>query len=237
MLTNESKVLGIIPARGGSKGVIRKNIRLLAGKHLIGYSIESALESEYLTDVVVSTDDTEIADISESYGATVLMRPQSLAEDRTPMLPVLQHTLTQAEELNGVKYDYIMILQPTAPLRSATDIDKAIKTIVEKKCDSLVSLYQVEDCHPSRMYTIDKDILNKVMSEPDGALRQALPAVFHRNGCVYLSSRELLMEQGLIVSDLCYPYIMSAERSLNIDTELDLEYAEFIFQKKLNSNE
>lgn len=237
MLTNSLRVLGIIPARGGSKGVPRKNIRLLRGKHLIGYSIESALGSGYLTDILVSTDDAEIASISESYGATVLKRPQSLAQDKTPMLPVLQHGLTQAEALNGSRYDYIMILQPTAPMRTAIDIDNAIKVVMEEGCDSLVSLYQVEDCHPSRMYTIDNGLLMKVMSEPDGALRQALPAVYHRNGSIYLMSRALLMEKGEIVSNSSYPYVMPAERSLNIDTELDLEYAEFIFQRQLGDNE
>ena len=237
MLTNNLRVLGIVPARGGSKGVPRKNIRLLRGKHLIGYSIESALESDYLTDIVVSTDDAEIAYISESYGATVLNRPESLAQDKTPMLPVLQHVLVQAEALNEVSYDYIMILQPTAPMRTAMDIDNAIKVVIEKQCDSLVSLYLVEDCHPSRMYTIDNGLLSKVMSEPDGALRQELPPVYHRNGCIYLTSRELLMERGELVSDACCPYIMPVERSINIDTALDLEYAEFIFSRQSINNE
>jgi CMP-N,N'-diacetyllegionaminic acid synthase len=231
---SNKKILGIIPARGGSKGVIRKNIRLLAGKPLIGYSIEAALKSEYLTEVVVSTDNIDISNISKSFGISVLMRPESLAQDTTPMLPVLQHTLLQVEEFSGVKYDYVMIIQPTAPMRSSADIDGSIKVIISQQCDSLVSLYQVEDCHPSRMYTIDDSIMNKVMNEPAGALRQELPAVFHRNGCIYLSSRELLVEQSIIISDRCFPYIMPASRSINIDTELDLEYAEFIFQRNLN---
>jgi len=234
LLIESKKILGIIPARGGSKGVLRKNIRLLAGKPLIGYAIESALKSDLLTDVVVSTDDSEIAEISKSFGITVLLRPEELAQDKTPMLPVLQHTLKQAEQLNGYKYDYIMILQPTAPMRTTIDIDNAIIKLVKENGDSLVSLYQVEDCHPSRMYTIEKGSLVKVMPEPEGALRQALPAVYHRNGSVYLSSRKLLLEQGLIVSKSCISFIMSAENSVNIDTELDLEYAEFIFQKRFS---
>jgi CMP-N-acetylneuraminic acid synthetase len=126
-----------------------------------------------------------------------------------------------------------MIIQPTAPMRSAAVIDEAIKNVILHQCDSLVSLYQVEDCHPSRMYIIDDGVMTKVMEEPAGALRQALPAIYHRNGCIYLSSRELLLEKSLIVGDTCFPYIMPASRSVNIDTELDLEYAEFIFQRNL----
>lgn len=232
MTIKDRKVLGIIPARGGSKGVLRKNIRDLAGKPLIGYSIESAKCSQYLTDFVVSTDDQEIAEVAHSFEADVLIRPANLAEDKTPMLPVLQYTLEQMEQKNGVQYDFIVILQPTAPMREAQDIDDAIVKITESGDDSLVSLYKVEDCHPSRMYTLEEDKMRKVMPEPEGALRQALPDVFHRNGCVYISSRDLIVNQGTIISDSCYPYIMSAERSVNIDTELDLAFAEFIFQRK-----
>ena len=237
MHINKIKTLGIIPARGGSKGVLRKNIRYLAGKHLIGHSIESAQKSEYLTNILVSTDDKEIANISHQYGSTVLIRPHSLAQDDTPMLPVIKHALIESERLNQQKYDYVVILQPTAPLRTANDIDSAIEKVVINKSNSLVSLYRVEDAHPSRMYTIENGNLNKVMNEPQGALRQRLKDVFHRNGCIYISSRDLILNKDLIMDDSCYPYIMPIENSLNIDTELDLEYAEFLYARNLKNNE
>jgi CMP-N-acetylneuraminic acid synthetase len=225
------KVLGVIPARGGSKGVLRKNIRLLAGQPLISYAIESAKDSERLTSFMVSTDDEEVASVAKDFGADVLMRPAHLAEDATPMLPVMQHALVEAEKLHHLKYDYLMILQPTAPKRTAQDIDNSIAVIEKTGAESLTSLYRVEDSHPSRMYTLEGGKMVKVMEEPAGALRQALPEVFHRNGCIYLSSRELILDKAQILDDACVPYIMSEENSVNIDTELDLEYAEFIFQR------
>ena len=207
MSISDYKVLGIIPARGGSKGVPRKNIRLINGKHLIGYAIESALESHLLTDLVVSTDDAEIAAISESYGASVQMRPSLLAQDATPMIPVLQHALQTEEIAKEIRYDYVMTLQPTAPMRTAHDIDEAIKLVNQHGHRSIVSVYLVEDCHPARMYVIDpKEGLKPVMNEPDGSLRQALPDVYHRNGCIYLTARQLLLSDGRIMDEACFPF-------------------------------
>tara|TARA_R110001599_G_scaffold346197_1_gene571206 strand:- start:3423 stop:4151 length:729 start_codon:yes stop_codon:yes gene_type:complete len=230
--TKQKTILGVIPARGGSKGVHRKNVRLLSGKPLIAYSIEAALQSTCLTNFYVSTDDAEISEVASSYGAPVIRRPDGLAQDKTPMLPVLQHAVLEAEKLNGIKYDYVMIIQPTAPKRSSADIDNAFHQIVVEGKESLVSVYKVEDCHPSRMYRVDNGTMVKVMAEPEGSLRQALPDVYHRNGCIYISTRELILGSCKILSDDCIPFIMSEENSVNIDTELDLEYAEFVFQKQ-----
>ena len=136
MTIKDRKVLGIIPARGGSKGVLRKNIRDLAGKPLIAYSIGSAKNSQYLTDFVVSTDDQEIADVARSFDAEVMMRPAHLAEDKTPMLPVLQHTLAQMEQKNGCQYDFIMILQSSEKMIDATVsilLEQIEKRVVKKR--------------------------------------------------------------------------------------------------------
>lgn len=229
-INNFPKILGIIPARGGSKGVKRKNVRLLDGKPLISYAIESAKTSKYLTKFFVSTDDQEIASVASDFGAEVLPRPKELAEDKTPMIPVLQHALLESEKKYDTQFDYLIILQPTAPMRTAEDIDQAILQIVDSKSNSLVSLYEVEDCHPARMYRIEEGKLQPIMAEPKGALRQALPAVFHRNGIIYISTRELILS-GQIMDDTCTPFIMDASKSVNIDTEQDLEYAEFVFSK------
>lgn len=226
----EIRVLGVIPARGGSKGVKRKNVRILHGKPLIAYSIQSAQESKFLSEFIVSTDDDEISRVATEFGAAVIARPPNLAQDKSPMLPVLQHALIEAENRFNTKFDYLMILQPTAPLRCAVDIDDAILKMQSNKSDSLVSLYEVEDCHPARMYTLKREKLTKVMEEPKGSLRQALPSVYHRNGCIYMTSRELLMKGEIMGAD-CIPHIMDIARSVNIDTEQDLEYAEFVFSR------
>lgn len=136
------KILGIIPARGGSKGVIRKNIRHVGGKPLIEWSIDSALSSKKITRFYVSTDDDEIRVIANNKGADVLLRASELAADDTPMIPVLQKVVIDAEKLHGV-FDYIILLQPTAPMRTSDDIDNAIDIICNEDIDSLISVYMV----------------------------------------------------------------------------------------------
>lgn len=231
--SNAPKILAVVPARGGSKGVKRKNVRLLAGTPLIGHTIVAAKDSGLLSHIVVSTEDEEIANVSRSFGCEVVNRPIDLAQDNTPMIPVLRHALEVCEDKYNCVYDFVMILQPTAPLRTASLIDDSITKFIQSKKSSLVSLYQVEDAHPSRMYTIINGKLKKIMEEPANALRQSLPPVYHRNGCIYISSRSLINE-NLIVGEDCYPYIMEEKDSLNIDTEMDLEYAEFIFSRLNN---
>lgn len=227
-------ILGIIPARGGSKGVLRKNIRLVADKPLIYWSIAEAKQSTLLSHFYVTTDDDEIAEVATSCGAQVIDRPSELAQDKTPMIPVLQHLCREAELLNGITYDYILLMQPTAPMRTYADIDKAIDLLVaENDFDSLVSVYQVDDCHPSRMYTCDSGRLIPFSEEPAGSLRQDLLPVYHRNGAIYMSSRSLLMEQGKLVSNKTFAYVMSKSDSANIDDEDDLLIADFLMRKRL----
>lgn len=224
------RVLGIIPARGGSKGVPRKNIRLVAGRPLIAYAIEAARDSRLLTHVVISTDDTEIATVAEELGAPVLMRPPDLAADNTPMLPVVQYTLAALEPGLG-RYDYVIILQPTTPLRTADDIDAALTLLIESRADSVVSVYQVADHHPARMYRLVEGRLVPYEPEPPNRLRQGLPPVFHRNGAIYAFRRALIDEQGTLIGPDTRPYIMPRERSINIDDELDLAFADFLLRR------
>ena len=231
-----NKVLAIIPARGGSKGVPGKNIRLVAGKPLIKWAIESAQASELVTDFYVSTDDKDIADVAMACGAKVLMRPVSLAEDKTPMIPAVQHALLQAEEING-KYDTFILLQPTAPQRTGSDIDEALKLLEvagDGKADSIVSVYLVDDAHPSRMYTQDSGFLIKYAVEPKGALRQDLEDVYHRNGAIYACNRDLLMDEGLLIGERCASYIMPKDRSGNIDDMLDLHVTDLMLRLQYN---
>lgn len=229
----KKKVLGIIPARGGSKGVKRKNIREVAGKPLIYWSIKSAFESNVFDFFCVNTDDKEIAEVASQYSADVIMRPADLAQDKTPMIPVLRYACEQAEDKFGQKFDTIVLLQPTAPMREGKDIAEAVKSFhVNQKVRSLVSVYQVDDSHPSRMYRIENGFLEKIYEEPTGSLRQDLEPIFHRNGALYICDRELLMVDNKLTCSTPMPFVMSKERSANIDDEQDLVIADILM--KLN---
>ena len=230
------KVLGIIPARGGSKGVKRKNIRLVGDRPLIYWSIAAAQKSSLLTTFYVSTEDEEILDVACSFGAPCINRPDDLAGDNTPMIPVLQHLCNEAEKLHG-KFDYILLMQPTTPMRTAKHIDNAIELMSNHMdCDSLVSVYQVEDCHPSRMYTNKEGLLSKFYEEPTGSLRQDLEPVYHRNGVIYLCNRELLMKSNKLICESPIPLIMNKTESVNIDDEQDLQIADFFMSKLITKN-
>jgi CMP-N,N'-diacetyllegionaminic acid synthase len=224
--------LGIIPARGGSKGVSRKNIRLVAGKPLIWYTIESAATSELLTRFVVSTEDEEITDVASTCGAEVILRPPELAADNTPMLPVVAQVLQEAESREKAVFDFVAILQPTVPLRTGQDIDECIRILIDTKADSVISVYQVFDHHPSRMYRIENDRLISYAPEPAGRLRQDLSPVFHRNGAVYAFRRSLLDEMGTFIGPDTRPYLMPRERSINIDEEIDLLLADVVISRE-----
>lgn len=225
------KILTIIPARGGSKGILCKNIRLVAGKPLIAWSVEAAKASCYVQTLYVSTDDPEIANVAKDCGADVLKRPKELAGDRTQMIDVILYVLDQCEALHATTYDYFLLLQPTAPMRTGGDIDAALETLLTSGADSVISVYKVEDVHPARMYMIKDDYLEPFYQEPVGSLRQDLPAVYHRNGAIYACKRQLLVEQGRLWGGRIMSYIMPKERSTNIDDEQDLLIADFLLSQ------
>ena len=223
--------LGIIPARGGSKGVLRKNIRMVAGQPLIAYSIQAALASNLISQLVVSTEDDEIASVARSLGADVLPRPLELAGDKTPMLPVVRDVFSTLEAKLGARFEYGVLLQPTAPLRTAEDIDQAVKILQQTSSDTVVSVYRVYDHHPARMYRLENERLIPLEPEPSGRLRQDLPAVYHRNGAIYAFRRALIVEMDSLIGPDTRPYIMPEERSVNIDNETDLLLAELLIQR------
>lgn len=227
---NKRKTLGVIPARGGSKGVPRKNIRLVAGRPLIAYTLDAARGSRLLTRHIVSTDDEEIATVAQREGASVLMRPPELAEDGTPMVPVVKHALMSMKPTEG-GYDFVVVLQPTTPLRTAEDIDTALRILCETGADSVISVYQVADHHPARMYRLIEGRLVPYEAEPAQRLRQTLPPVYHRNGAIYACRTSLLFEQETLIGSDVRPYIMPRERSINIDDELDLAFADFLLNR------
>jgi len=231
-VTAGDRVLGVIPARSGSKGVPRKNVRPVCGRPLIAYSIESALAARDVLDrVIVSTDDEEIAAIARQHGADVpFMRPAELAGDRVPMAPVLQHAVRFAEEAEGVRYGWVCLLQPTVPFRTAGDIREALVLGRRGACDSVISVVQVFAVHPMLMKRIDGDrLVPYCVPEPEGTRRQDYdPPAFMRNGAIYLTRRDVLMERGSIWGDVIRPMVMPAERSVGVDSELDMKLVELL---------
>lgn len=228
------KVLAVIPARGGSKGVLRKNIRPVNGKPLIAYTIEEALKSKVVSRVIVSTEDPEIADIALRLGADVpFVRPAELAKDQTLMVPVVKHALSFVEAEEGLQYDYVILLQPTAPLRLAEDIDGAFAKLASTGADSVISVCQVDDVHPIRMKKIVDDRIKAFcIEETEGTRRQDLPAAFMRNGAIYAARRSTLMDKDSLRGDDSRPYVMPRERSVSIDNELDMKLAAIMLSER-----
>lgn len=223
-------VLGVIPARGGSKGLPGKNIKLLAGLPLIAHSIRSALAAKNLTRVIVSTDSPEIAETAKKFSASVpFLRPAELASDKANALPVMQHALKQMETLDGLHYDAVMMLQPTTPLRLSSDIDGAVQLLKSSRADSVISVVDVEGYHPARMKYIEGNrLIDPSFCEAyENQPRQELPAMYIRNGAIYLTGRETLLGNSFKGKD-CRAWIMPGDRSVNIDTEMDFRYAEWI---------
>ena len=225
------KVLGIIPARGGSKGVPRKNIRLLCGKPLIQYTAEAALASRHLSRVILSTEDEEIAQVARRCGLEVpFLRPTELARDETPTLPVVQHAVRWIED-EGERYDLICVLQPTNPLRRAEDIDGCIQLLEASGADAAMTVLPVPvEFNPHWVYLPDEAGLLRLSTGEADPLprRQALPAAFHREGSVYVTRRNVLMEQNSLYGSRLQGHLMSANQCINIDTEKDWQRAEKI---------
>jgi len=227
------KILGIIPARGGSKGVLGKNIKLLGGEPLITHTIKAALKSN-LTKVIVSTDDDDIEKVAMEAGAEVpFKRPADLASDTAKSIDVAKQALLEMEKIDGIVYDAIMLLQPTAPFRSVYDINKSIELLEsDKDADSVISVVDVEGHHPARM----KYIENGVLIDPpfkeayENQNRQELTPMFIRNGAIYLTKRESILADSY-KGRKSLALIMPLENSINIDTIRDFENAEWVYNK------
>lgn len=227
------KILAIVPARGGSKGIPNKNLRLLDGKPLILHTLDAASQVPDLAGIVVSTDSPLIADVAARPGVLCLERPAELASDTAPTHPVLVHALHAFEAGTGFAVDAVLLLQPTSPLRSAQDIADSIKHFIARQpADSLISCYDGSACHPEIMYRMDQGRLTPWMgSQRPPKRRQDFEPVFVRNGSIYLTSRALLLDQGRIVGDTPLAHVMPRNRSVNIDEPDDLGLAEYLMAK------
>lgn len=226
-------ILGVIPARGGSKGVPRKNVFPLGGKPLIGHSIESAKKAKGLTHLMVSTDDAEIARVSNEFGLPVpFLRPALLATDNALSVDVMKHAVTKMESLHQIKFDYLVLLQPTTPFRQPEDIDQAIRLLIEFSCDTIVSLVDVGANHPARMYQMSSDrrMLPIIDEGTKMAPRQDLPPVYIRSGDVYACRRDVPFQYNSLLGPDTRGFAIPASRAVNIDTLRDLQIAEFLFE-------
>lgn len=221
------RVLGLIPARGGSKGVLRKNIRDVAGRPLIWYSFESARRATRLSRLIVSTEDREIAAVAVAAGVEVpFIRPAALAEDHTPTLPVIQHAVRTLEEA-GDRFDAVCLLQPTNPLRRPEHIDSCIALLESSGADAVMTIRAVPDEHnPHWVYFRDTDGRLRLATGEDQPIsrRQALPPAFHRDGSVYVTRRDVIL-QGSVYGSRTLGVEVDEMAAINIDTEADLLYA------------
>jgi CMP-N,N'-diacetyllegionaminic acid synthase len=221
-------ILAIIPARGGSKGVLRKNIKLLCGKPLIAWSIEAALKSTLISNVIVSTEDEEIAEVAKSYGAQVpFLRPLELAQDDTPGIAPVLHALDKLPMC-----DSVLLLQPTSPLRTTVDIDNCIEFSKSTGAQSIVSVSEPSK-HPEWMYRLDNNkklqpYINITVSEN----RQELSSVYALNGALYYTKTDWLIENGTFITEETSGYIMPPKRSIDIDTMLDWKLAELLLEER-----
>lgn len=224
--TAMGRTLAIVPARAGSKGVPRKNLKVVAGRSLLARAVTAGDGAACVADLAVSTDDDEIADAAKALGAAVIRRPEDLSNDTAATPPVVLHALANMDE----DFEYVVLLQPPAPLRTSADIDAAIQLLAgNEHFDSVVSVYSVGDNHPARMYHLAQSgVLEPLRPELEQARRQDLPPVYHRNGAIYATRTEALLRTGQLLAGSVGAYVMDPGWTVNIDTLEDLAIADII---------
>ena len=232
---NKRKICCIIPARGGSKGIKKKNIKLLCNKPLINYTIEEALKSKYIDKVILSTDDEKIAQIGNEFGISVpFMRPKKLAQDNSPMLPVIKHLLNKLEKNYSYDPEIVILLQPTSPLRTVKHINEAIKKFLKSKTDSLVSVTKLpHNMNPYSIMKLERNgNLKKFLNYDEKKnLRQLKPTLYARNGAaIYITTKRTIFSKNSFFGDSILPYFMSKIDSIDIDDQLDWFFAETIIK-------
>ena len=227
------KVLVIIPARGGSKAIPRKNIKDLNGKPLIAYTIEETKKSKYIDRIVVSTEDDEIANVSVKLGVQVpYLRPKELSGDNSPTIDCVIHMISWLKESEGYIPDYVCLLQCTSPLRTYEDIEGTIEKAMDLNFDGAVSVCEAEvNPYWTNVFTGDK--LNYFIEEGKKITkRQDLPKVYRINGAVYVIKTNILLKQKTFETDNITGYVMSNEGSVDIDDEIDFKLAELLMKER-----
>lgn len=223
------RILAIIPARGGSKGIPDKNIREVHGKPLISYTIEAALQSTLADEIWVSSDDERILQVAKTAGVFLSRRPKEMAGDESPVDEAVNYLLEQAGD---DKFDAVMLLQPTAPIRTGADIDRAVKILRDNpEANSVISVCEMDDVHPARMYSLNGNShLSSFIPEFESARRQDIPKAYYRNGSIYLVRMEAFRQTGSLMAKPAIPYIMDRKYLCNIDDPRDLIVAEALIK-------
>ncbi|MCW8896093.1 MAG: acylneuraminate cytidylyltransferase family protein [Sulfurimonas sp.] len=221
--------LAIIPARGGSKRLPRKNILDLAGKPLIAWTIDAGLKSKFIDKVVVTSDNDEILNIATKFGAQIIKRPYELATDKATSFDAVEHTINSFDD-----YDYIVLLQPTSPLRNEVHIDEAIKLLETKKADAIVSICEM-DHSPLWSNTLSEDMSMSgfLRDEVLNKRSQDLDTYYRLNGAIYICKTDkLLKEKSFYIKNDIYAYNMDRKSSIDIDEEIDFEIAKVMLNEK-----
>lgn len=233
-----SKILGIIPARAGSKRLPGKNKRLFDGKPLIQHIMEASLKSKRITNLVVNTDDEDILRMASDYeGIEFMKRPAEIAGDDAPAIQYVQYTLDRLKE-RGVLFDTVVILQPTSPLTLSEDIDGTIDLLLSSDAESSVSVMKLDHAtHPVKMKTMQGVELFPFLEEEKGRMAEnELPEIYVRNCSVYVSRTEVI-KSGKIIGEHCLGYLMPRERSVDINDIVDFSFAEFLKKEMLKESE
>ena len=226
-MINKQKVLALIPARGGSKGLPRKNILSFSGKPLIAHSIAQANKSKYIDKLILSSEDEEIINISKNYEIDIpFVRPKSLSEDAVSGLDVVLHSVE-----NIVGYDLVVLLQPTSPLRTTEDIDKCIEKLISKNVNACVSVVETSKS-PYWMFELNEheNFIPVIKNVPLVSIRQNLPSTYAINGAVYVAKIDWFIKKKEFITDETIAYVMPKERSVDIDTKEDFLYAQYLKQ-------
>lgn len=239
------EILAVIPARGGSKSIPRKNIKLLAGKPLIAWTIEEAKKSKHITRIIVSTDDEEIAEVARSYGAEVpFIRPAALAQDLSTDVEFLTHALNFLKEKEGFVPDIVLRLPPTSPLRTAEDIDAGIEALLADSSADAVRPIMEAPKHPYKMWKVNEadkrlepflDSAFTGFTEPHNLPRQLFPKVYLHTGAMDVMRRATIEEQHSTSGRHLGYFFMDPSHSVNIDHPIDFDIAEFLMQKRQSS--
>ncbi len=225
--------LGIIPARGGSTRLPRKNLRQLAGKSLVEWVIQAAMAAKRLSRIVVSSDDDEVLQIAAGYDHRLpLRRPRELSHALAPAIDYVRHALEALESAGEGPFDSIAIMQPSSPLTKAADIDGTLELLDRSGADSAVSVKQLDHAiHPFKLKIMEGDRLRPYLEEERGRMSaHELPVLFTRNCAVY-TARRATVNAGQIIGDDCRGYLMPSERSIDINEDTDLQFAEFLLSR------